>query len=397
MRFRRKPQRWFFLVPLLEQKLQLPEIENFHFRNDSPKAFCIFNLSIDAFDRLYSPLSTGHSTERLAAFLKITPPRNFSRLSSLEKLPLELLNIVFDLLDQRDLVALGLCSQKLWIDSVSTMLKNRIPWAGTPMILTGTRLWALPYAIYNVCPGAREVPCSSSNGRRSRNEGRTQPQRWNERVIRDYDEPDQPGLNSYRQNLMELVSLSGIPEDLHPHMLSCLTEHGASSGSKWYLRNHTAGEYIRMEFAGGQSSNKDSTITLVGHRWLTLDILLMWLVSWNCRSEPSKTCPARWEEYKEIGVKFEDMVLEDGDLSSEVLSAIIQVFRRIGAGKWAGHSLDVVDERFEELTEGWFDRTSTIQKNSRDWLVAIYGEALRKPSCSNYREYWAEFAKAEAV
>ncbi|KAF4471303.1 hypothetical protein FALBO_1785 [Fusarium albosuccineum] len=219
MRFRRKPQRWFFLVPLLKQKLQLPEIEDFHFRNDSPKAFCIFNLSINAFDRLYSPLSTGHSTERLAAFLKITPPRNFSRLSSLEKLPLELLTAVFDLLDQRDLVALGLCSQKLWIDSVSTMRhwsRHGVSWAGTPMILTGTKLLALPDAIYDICPGAREVLCSKSHRQRGRNEGRTQPQRWNEGVIRDYDEPDQPELNSYRQNLMELVSLSGIPEAQRP-------------------------------------------------------------------------------------------------------------------------------------------------------------------------------------
>jgi hypothetical protein len=193
-----------------------------------------------------------------------------------------------------------------------------------------------------------------------------------------------PYDEGYREEFWKVVSSAGIPENLHEPMAACFQTLDVEHGSKWYLRNLTQKEYIRMELI--TTTDDEITVALAGKHWLTLDILLMWLISWN---EKSSSTIFTWDQCEQ-GEAYND--IQDTDLTAPdgERGRIEKVFRWMRAGKWAAHALDVVNE---EMSDGWFDRTDTINRLSDNWLKAIYGQALARKRDKAVKEYWAEFYK----
>ncbi|KPM39396.1 hypothetical protein AK830_g7151 [Neonectria ditissima] len=275
--------------------------------------------------------------------------------SRAEKLPPELLEIVFSFLDPEDFVAPGPRSQSLWTQAI-TWAQNgyrrwraEYSWAGTPIICTGTHLSSLPQPMYDMFPEATPSPPPQGLISRQRisRANRNEASEWNHNVTNSYNKNPIPYDESYRENFGKIVSLAGIPERLHEAMAACLPTLDIEHGSKWYLRNLTQKEYIRMEIA--KTTTGEITVVLLGKNWLTLDILLMWLISW---SQKDYETGFTWEELEQ-GDVYND--IQDADLmdTNRRERRIGQVFKSMKAGKWAAHALDVVDV---EMGEGWFDR-----------------------------------------
>ncbi|KAK7397982.1 hypothetical protein QQX98_012648 [Neonectria punicea] len=283
-----------------------------------------------------------------------------------------------DELGGNEFVALGLCSQALRTQ-VITFAQNgyrrwrtKYSWAGTPIICTGTHLHALPQRIYDIFPEAkpgRKPQGLTPRQEKSRRAEWEQASDWNYNVTSRYSESPMPYDEGYREEFWEAISSAGIPENLHEPMAACFPTLDVERGSKWYLRNLTQKEYIRM--GSVTIADGETTVALAGKHWLTLDILLMWLISWNQKGGETTFT---WEEFEQ-GDVYDD--IQDADLvdAGDRRRRIEEAFKLTKAGKWAAHALDVVDE---EMGEGWFDRTDTIERLSDNWLRALHGESLSR-------------------
>lgn len=389
----RQIERWWILAPQKKQRIMLPNHENTTCWELSPQYFCTYHLSFNAFRLLCNPLDNTHIKTKghLIDGLSQVMPRKAARQSQLERLHPELLGRLFELLDPEDFAALGLCSQTLWTQAI-TWAQNgyrrwgtEYSWAGTPIICTGSRLHALPQPIYDMFPEAKPGLKPEGLTARQRNRRRAeweQASDWNYNVTSRYNKSPVPYAEDYREKFWEVISSASIPENLHEPMAACFPTLDVQRGSKWYLRNLTQKEYIRMELV--TTSDGEITVALAGKHWLTLDILLVWLISWNQKRDDTTLT---WEELEQ-GQAYNG--IQDPNLMNphDRRRRINEVCMLMKAGKWAAHALDVVDE---EMGEGWFDRTNTINWLSSNWLRAIYGEALMRNGDEDVKEYWAKF------
>ncbi|KAF4964240.1 hypothetical protein FSARC_7794 [Fusarium sarcochroum] len=395
--YTKQVERWTLLAPKKGQQMKLPSLENDSLWDLKPSYFCTLYLSFDAFKLLCNSIGSlktnpglepgRDSTQRLS---QQTPA-----LTRLEKLPPELLSIVFALLDPDSFIALGLCSQSLWAHAITwaqngyLQWRNAYSWAGTPMICVGSKLKVLPSSIYAMFPETIPDTTPESPDSRGQQEPRTEnrPRIWhNEMIKRCVKRPD-PYDDRYRDGFWKHIRSAGIPDKLHETMVTSFPTFSIEPESRWYLRNLTQKEYIRME--GTITTDEEVTVSLVGNHWLTLDILLVWLISWRGDGRQD-TCS--WEQLQEfVGVTDSGL----GDIMIDpTYGPLDHIFWPIWAGPWAGHSFDVVTEY--KMDVEWVDRTSMIELLCPKLLRTLYGLAMAE--AGEAREYWGEiFEKSGGV
>ncbi|KAF4465983.1 epoxide hydrolase 2 [Fusarium albosuccineum] len=382
---------WMLFAPNKQQRIRLSR-GNSDYCALTPPYFCASYLSFDAFKHLCNSLDSAQikSDQDASQELSRIMPQSATARGRLEALPAELTGTIFAFLDASDFIALAFCSQTLWNRAVAWVQsgylrwRNAYSWAGTPIICAGSKVETLPQPLYDMFPSA--VPKPIPEGVQSDEERRmgphNRPRVWFDEAAERYEKRPIPYDDAYREEFWERIGSAGIPEKFHKPMAASFPTFSVELGSKWYLRNRTLKEYIRME--GIVTADGEVTVSFVGNHWLTLDILLMWLISWRGRRN-SQVCS--WERLKlfrgltdsGIGDIMIDPTYGPGDHS----------FWPIWNGNWAGHSLDVVAE---EVDKGWVDQSSTIDLISDGMMRTFYGLAMAEVGIEE-EKYWEKIYK----
>lgn len=129
------------------------------------------------------------------------------------------------------------------------------------------------------------------------------------------------------------------------------------------------------------AADGEVTVSFLETHWLTLDILLLWLISWRGRFG-NKTWS--WEHLRLFeGVTDEGL---ENIMIDPTYGPLDYTFWPIWAGNWAGHSLDVVAD---EVLEGWVDRSGMIRLLSGKVLRTLYGHAMVEVGGAE-SDYWAK-------
>ncbi|KAF4991446.1 hypothetical protein FDECE_14041 [Fusarium decemcellulare] len=382
---------WMLFAPSKEQRIRLSRRAGGCFAL-TPSFFCAAYLSFDAFKHLCNSLDSVEikSGQDASQELSRIMPQPATSSGRLETLPPELTGTIFTFLDTSDFIALALCSQTLWTRAVAWVQsgylrwRNAYSWAGTPIICAGSNVETLPQPLYDMFPSA--VPEPIPEGVQSDEERRTgphnRPRVWFDEAAERYEKRPIPYDDAYREEFSERIGSAGIPEEFHKPMAASFPTFSVELGSKWYLRNRTLREYIRME--GIVTADGEVTVCFVGNHWLTLDILVTWLISW--RGEPdSQVCS--WERLKLFRGLTDSGI---GDIMVDpTYGPLDDSFWPIWDGNWAGHSLDVVAE---EVDEGWVDQSSTIDLISDGMMRTFYGLAMAEVGLEE-EKYWEKIYK----
>ncbi|KAM0260562.1 hypothetical protein ACHAPA_010248 [Fusarium lateritium] len=380
---------WTFVTPEKRQKMRLlSPVDDGDV--SGPAWFCTDRLSFSAFKLL---CNTPEKVEIKAdgdfgLGSSRVPSPHAGVLTQLEKLPAELLLTIFTLLQPEELMALGLCSETLWNHAITyaqggySRWRNAYSWVNTPLICAGSKLDALPKSIYDTSTRATheelppwDVPIT---------EEPTGLNDWYHRVIEPFQKTPCPYDVLFSKAFSENIQSAGIPENVQRSMKASLPTLNVEVGSKWYLRNLTQKEYICME--GVVARKGEATVCLKETHWLTLDMLLLWLITWRGEEDVQEVWT--WDEL-ETFVGFPDEKLED-TLMDPTYGPLDDKFWPMWAGAWAGHRLEVVAER--ELDADWVDRTSAIDSLSNKMMRLFYGLSIAEGSQWN-RKYWAKVFK----
>ncbi|KAF4998607.1 hypothetical protein FGRMN_2933 [Fusarium graminum] len=377
---------WTFLALEKQQRLRLP-LANPRDTDGAPYWFCTEGLSFGAFKFLCN------SVESLDLRPEQDPKTTWERHSvqtRLERLPHELLVIIFTLSEPRDCMALALGSQTLWQHAVTwaqngyVRWRNEYSWANTPIICAGSKLDILPQSIYNICPESipDELP-GTDPWDTTEPRIQTRSKTWYHEAMESYQRTPFPFDDAYVDAFSKHINFANIPEIHHGLMKGSLPTLIIEQGSKWWLRNLSKSEYICMEAT--TTRDGEMTVSVGGTNWLTLDMLLLWLISW--RGEGSQEIWS-WEELEDF-VGFTDMNLED-TVMDPTYGPLDHKFWPIWAGNWAGDRLDVVAEC--EIDANWVDRTSWVDTLANKMMRTFYGLALAEGNSETQR-YWAEIFK----
>lgn len=333
-------QRWNLLAPSLKQRQQL-----FSAGGRSNSGMMKFMSSaksaplINAFYKLARPNSTpSGSADTISKpserpFHSCIISDNIS-LSHLEALPAEILAIVIntDSLSRDDVLRLGSSSQTLWSHVERHVRedcrKTAAPWAGTPLIATGDWLRDLPQALYDILPEIQE------DDRRWRQEvrvhsmrifmprGRCPARRWNSNATWGGSCYEDVERRSVREEW--LVAGENLPGPLMSRLEKAVTVLCPRTGEKWFLRNISSSEFVRLEIEEVGESGVRALVE--GSVSLSLDEALLLKILWT---RPMDT-------------------YEREDLK-----------RHFTRGEWAGHSFDVVPNG-GSMTQGWRDVTPAV-------------------------------------
>ncbi|CAG7557577.1 unnamed protein product [Fusarium equiseti] len=306
--------------------------------------------------------------------LKVTP-RGQTRI---EKLPAELLAAIFGLLNPEDFIAFSLCSRSIWAHAVKWAQNAYLRWkktyslAGTPIMYVGSHLKVLPEFVYDKYPELipEETPQEIRDGGRMV----TRTTAAFNKAVLEFDQTPLPYDDAYMQSLTKHIANADIPASLHASMIASFPTFGIEKGSKWLLCNLTNNEFIRMEAVS------TTTVSHVGHSWLTLDTLLYWLICWRGNGHQQLL---DWENLEDfIGATNR---ARDGTWRGALYQSPYSACWPIWSGKWAGHSLEVVTDR--DLDEGWVDRTSEFNRLAPKLLLTMYALALSERDVRPKR-YW---------
>jgi hypothetical protein len=362
------------------------------------KGFCILNSSFGAFRLLYRP-PAGLQNLALVQLDQALKKRNRLALPSpIEKLPPEMMNSIYLHLQPTDFIALGLCCQSLWIRAVNTLYHSRrsSSWVDTPIFVTSSRqLCALRQASHDHEP---ELQAPEKRNRDAVRETMVlqkphlfdaMKQARNQNLLRDYASLTSSDFNPpHFQELVRLLPLSGISKSLHLLMKSCLFPEELGDEGQWCLRDFTTNEYIRMELVRDHTISEPSTISLTGSHWMTLDILLIWLITWQAGNDKTSEEVPRGNPRDQIKKIFTN----GSTVTESDITQIRSYFTDMYFGRWAGHSLDVVQLVPSKMESGWTDITDEIQDVSQWWFAGICLEAFLLKQ-TKYIEYWERFAK----
>ncbi|KAF5639445.1 uncharacterized protein FTJAE_4783 [Fusarium tjaetaba] len=381
---------WMFLVPEKKQRMRIPvtDLEGYM----DPSSFCTHHLSFEAFKFLCNSMEgVGINSDEgimpQSAQSTLQPLQGQTRL---EMLPAELLGAICELLKIEEFMALALCSQRLWsyaimwIRGCYVQWKKKYSWVNTPIICTAAGLRVLPKALQRTLPEPTSEDMereSEQTGRRSEIET-TRASIWFKEAVDSSEKVPFPCDCLYEEAFLKQLGGAAIPEKLHGSMKACFPRLNLEPGSSWLLRNLTDQEYIRMEAV--VTSDGEATISLPGRQWLTLDILLLWLISWKADYKKKRRKAWSWEQL-ETFKDFTDKDLSDAS-QDPVFGPMYYDFWPIWVGPWAGHRLDVVTE--ENLDNSWKDRTENITRLAPKMLRIFYGRSLATQK--ENLDYWEE-------
>ncbi|XEV07473.1 hypothetical protein FSHL1_012760 [Fusarium sambucinum] len=363
---------WFTLVASEKRgRSTMPYFRAHSSRMNPPDSIFKFR-SFDAFKLLCNSLEA-IKMEPLS--VPLDTPRGRSRL---ERLPPEILGSIFSTLESENpnhFISLTLCSQSLWAVAMKwarngyVIWKNAYSLAGTPVMYASSRLKTLPPCLYrkypNAVPEETREEDEDEDGEVSDSQPRvvTRATAWLDNILLQSYRAPFSNHDSYVKSFNRMITMANIPDHLHESMRSCLPTMTIEKGSKWLLLNLTNNEYVQMR--GVITEVGEGTLCHESHNWLTLDMLLLWLITW--RGDQSNLWS--WEELEGyVGKNLDDMI-----------NALVGIFDNrprtddfwpIWNGNWAGHSLEVVTER--DLDEAWVDRTEEIDRFSQRILPMLY-------------------------
>ncbi|KAF5556292.1 hypothetical protein FNAPI_5815 [Fusarium napiforme] len=345
---------WMFLAPEKKQRMRMPVIDLEGYMD--PSSFCTHHLSFEAFKFLCNSME-GVEIDSDEGIMPQSTQSTLQPLQSqagLELLPAELLGAIFELLKIEEFMALALCSQSLW--------SHAVMWVKEPISEDMERE-------------------SEQTGRRSEIET-TRASIWFKKSVASYEKVPFPYDCLYEEAFLKQLGGAAIPEKLHESMKACLPRLSLEPGSSWLLRNLTDQEYVRTEAV--VTSDDEATISLPGRQWLTLDILLLWLISWKGDYKRNRRKAWSWEQL-ETFIGFTDRDLSDASRDPSYGPMYFE-FWPIWIGPWAGHRLDVVTEK--SLDNDWKDRTQNITRLAPKMLRILYGNSLAAQEEEG--DYWEE-------
>ncbi|KAF5585409.1 hypothetical protein FPANT_7518 [Fusarium pseudoanthophilum] len=390
VRARSRKECWMFLAPEKKQRMRMPVIDLEGYMD--PSIFCTHHLSFEAFKFLCNSME-GVKIDPAEGTMPQSAPSTLQTLQNhtgLEMLPAELLREIIELLKPEEFVALALCSQRLWSQAIMwakgsyIQWKKKYSWVNTPVICTAAGLRVLPKALQHTLP----EPTSEDMERESEQTGRrsgieiTRASIWFEESVASYEKVPFPYDYLYEEAFLKQFKGAAIPKSLHSTMKTCLPRLSIEPGSGWLLRNLTDQEYIRMEAV--VTSDDEATISLPGRQWLTLDILLLWLISWKADYKKKRRKAWTWDKL-ETFIGFTDQDLSDTS-QDPAYGPMYYDFWPIWVGPWAGHRLDVVTEK--SLDNDWKDRTENITRLAPKMLRIFYGRSLATQK--ENLDYWEE-------
>ncbi|KAF7195885.1 hypothetical protein HII31_02765 [Pseudocercospora fuligena] len=342
----RTAQRWNILVPTLEQKQELLLEPGYEHRYTLTQEFLEEQWSFNAFERLFvQPKTNKNERVKPCVIDAVNEAMRSTKQSPFELLPTEMFHVVLNegCLDKEDIVALGCCSTTTW-DMVKPYIvadckRNRVSWAGKPLLCSGTWLTKPPPALFELFPEQKEKENEWKTGPRQHwrgyGPGMCPARRWNWGAIsslqnvQNFDATQQwmSAITAWSQKGVKQSDL--IKKDLTRALQTSL---GYRSGH-WILRNYTLKIYVGVETAIANDGIVRATI--LGRRDLSLDMALLIRICWG-------DTPLRDDENALAG---------------------------FGKGIWAGHCFDVVlagepdcDTNFRDVTKALIRNVESVFK-----------------------------------
>ena len=280
--------------------------------------------------------------------------------SPFESLPAEIISMILSdpSLDSRDIVSLGLSCRSLWTNVLEHVVRKcqTAPWAGTPLLCTGTWTMSLPPAIHALRPEIEqeEREFFSRPGRGPRGcpaRGMCPARRFNWNAYGEYFD-----RNEHCNSSMWLDSFSAASQNAAAHQTylnvlrqsleTVVVPKRSRLSTSWVLRNHTTKECISLK-RGPPHSKQEQYVHVKGVPWLTLDKALLLRICWSA-------------SHADLGWGYDDD--EVGNVRQRVLSTVKR-------GTWAGHCFDVVPstEHSKSSAEEWSDVTKIAAKEAVAW------------------------------
>ncbi|KAK0275909.1 hypothetical protein LTR35_010678 [Friedmanniomyces endolithicus] len=230
-------------------------------------------------------------------------------MSFIEKVPSELISLILSEkgMTNTDVIAFGLCSTELWAQAVFHIQRdvrdNTAPWAGRPLLCSGSWLTTLPPPIYERYPeeieaerkyqtvlAQKHVPVpGTATGRGSRGRsawyGPCPARVWNWTAVSEYE--NVRGTDC-RQKWLEALTINMVDARLSPtasnkiwsdiHMV--LNNRAPIEANNWILLNATTQQYVQLKLRRSEPGQSPQ-LYVAGARWLGLDQALILRICWG--------------------------------------------------------------------------------------------------------------------
>ncbi|KAI9694961.1 MAG: hypothetical protein M1822_000578 [Bathelium mastoideum] len=320
---------------------------------------------VNLWKRLARPVPLRHGDHTA---LQISCPSRPRSLSALERLPPELMAMIFDdtSFDERDVVALGLSSVSLWQHMLLHIEKRSraaaADWAGMEMMITGNRIRELPGVFLRGVLASESV--ENLRGPPYQNFAR----RYSRTAELDYDPPPAEDVRlpflRYFCLFAEILEMGTTESSsLGQQIRSACHMHSFDDPElSWFLRNLDTHELVSCGCVSEPEiriprypSTHCALISRRGYvksnggilKWLPIELVVLARICWGGLS-------AGWRQY-----------------SSQ-------------QGPWAGHRFDIVALGSPELKslDGWIDITTEIVKQAETFPLRRenYGGPLTESS-----------------
>lgn len=370
-------QQWSLMVPHLKEQYTLTEVMAPPYSYRQSLQFLKEEFTWDAFDTLARPsnFNTVDLTELLNR-MRLTHPQSTTA-SAIERLPPELLTMVLSALSTNDVVAFGLASQSLWMHLLAHVQQQRqkLSWAGRPLLCTGTYLMSVPPAIHALEPELRAQEEEFFNAAPSRpgmgmsRRGMCPARRWNWNARSSFtDRSTQPLESEWVNSFISTSTNSGIyPVDIATlrHTLEAMLPRRSRVSKRmrdlrradpakrarcgqrnttpysWLLRNLTTHEYVVLK-QSKRYQREPNYMHVKGLPSLSVDKALLMRVTWSA-------------EYTGKYADEDDRAGDHHD-GSETLAE-----RTLKRGIWAGHCFEIVHVRDDAIGEEWRDVTQQFR------------------------------------
>lgn len=365
------------MVPQLEEQYDLTEVMSPLYGRNPSLQFLKEEFTWDAYDKLARPnyLNTVDLTDLLNRRRLTHPPA--AKASAIERLPPELLIMVLSDLSTDDVVAFGLASQSLWMHVLAHVQQQRqkLSWAGRPLLCTGTYLMSVPPAIHTIEPELKAQEEAFFNAAPSRpgmgmsRRGMYPARRWNCNARSSFTDRSAQSLESeWVNSFISTSANSGIcPVDIATlrHTLEAMLPRRSKVSKRmrdlrradpakrarcgqrnttpysWLLRNLTTHEYVVLK-QSKRYQREPNYMHVKGLPSLSVDKALLMRVTWSA----------------EYAGKYADEDDRAGDHHDEGETLAERTLKR---GKWAGHCFEIVHVRDDAIGEEWRDVTQEFR------------------------------------